>query len=65
MLYRLHYVMLPLHAYYSCTRVTAFDACLLIYQYTYSSLFTSLGIHLNIRWGVSDSPRLACSGSEA
>jgi len=27
-------------------------------------LYIALGIHLNIRWGVSISPELACSGSE-
>ena len=59
--------MLSLHAYYFCTFDTAFDACFLIriYQYTYTYLCTPLGINLNTHWGVSDSPELACSGSEA
>ena len=34
-------------------------------QDTCTYLYTSLGIHLNICWGVSDSPGLACSGDEA
>jgi len=59
--------MPPSHAYYSCTRDTAFDAYLpiWIYQYIYTYLYMPLGIHLNICWGVSDSPGLVCSGSEA
>ena len=67
MLYTLHHVMPPSHAYYSCTRDTAFDAYLpiWIYQYIYTYLYMPLGIHLNICWGVSDSPGLAYSGSEA
>ena len=58
MLYCLHHVMPPSHAYYSCTRDTTFVACLLIwiYQYTCIYLYMPLGIHLNIHWGVSDSP---------
>jgi len=48
-----------------CTHVTAFDACLLIWIIYTHVLYTSLGMHLNICWGVSDSPGLACSGSEA
>ena len=66
MLYHLHHVVPPSNAYYSCTRDTTFDAWLLIliYLYTYTYLYTPLGFNLNICWGVSDSPRLSCSGSE-
>jgi len=54
------------HAYYVCTHDTAFDACFLIrvYRYTCTYFCTPLGIHLATRFGVSDSPRLACSDSE-
>jgi len=57
----------PSHAYYTCTPDTAFDYyyCLVISTPTYTYLCTTLGIHLNICWGVSDSLKLACSGSEA
>ena len=54
-------LIIPVHS------TQLFDAYLLIciYQYTCTYLYMPLGIHLSIRWGVSDSSRLACSGSEA
>ena len=36
---------------------------MLTHAYTY--LYMTLGFYLHICWGVSDSPELACSGSEA
>jgi len=58
--------MLSLHACYAYTHHMAFDACFLIqiYRYTFTYLCTLLGIHLATRWRDSDSPGLACSGSE-
>ena len=59
--------MLSLHACYAYSQHTAFDACFLIqiYRCTCTYLCTPLGIHLDTRRGVSDSPGLACSGSDA
>jgi len=61
-----HQYMPLLHAYYFYTFDTAFNACFLIqiYRYTCTYLCTSLGFNLSTHWGVSNSPELACSGSE-
>ena len=68
MFYRLHHVISPSHAFYSYTHDLAFKCLFLIwiylYTHTHTYLCTPLSIHLNICWGVSDSPELACSGSE-
>ena len=63
MLSRFHQFMPSSPACYFCTLDTAFDACLLIqvYRYRCTYLCTPLGIHLDTRWGVSDSLGPACS----
>ena len=60
MLYRLHHVIPP-HILISHVHATQLLTLFLIWIY----LYKPLGFHLNICWGVSDSPGLACSGPEA
>jgi len=51
----------------SVLMIQLFDACFLIriYRYTCAYLYMPLGTHLATRWRVSDSPRPACSDTEA
>jgi len=57
--------MSPSHAYYTCTLTQSLMLITVwLYQHTYTYLCMILDIHLNICWGVSDSPKLACSASK-